>query len=85
MPLYFFRIGEGPFSDSYDRGTEAVDDDAAWKELTSVCGDLVGSVSRKLRRNSEWQMELLDQSKRPLFRIRIIAEIAGSGLGSGGC
>jgi hypothetical protein len=24
--------------------------------------------------NSEWQMELLDESKRPLFRIRIVAE-----------
>jgi hypothetical protein len=40
----------------------------------SVCGDMVGSISRKLRQNSEWRMELLDEAKRPLFRIRIIAE-----------
>jgi hypothetical protein len=35
---------------------------------------MVGSISRKLRQSSEWQMELLDESKKPLFRIRIVAE-----------
>jgi hypothetical protein len=57
-----------------DYGTELADHIAAWKELTSVCGDMVGSISRKLQQNSEWQMELLDESKRPLFRIHIVAE-----------
>jgi hypothetical protein len=35
---------------------------------------MVGSISRKLQQNSEWQMELLDESKKLLFRIRIVAE-----------
>ena len=74
MPLYFFRIENGPYSGTCNHGTELADHNAAWKELTSVCGDMVGSISRKLQRNSEWQMELLDESKRPLFRIRIVAE-----------
>ena len=42
--------------------------------MTSVCGDVVGGISRQLRPNSEWQMELLDESKKPLFRIRLVAE-----------
>jgi hypothetical protein len=43
-------------------------------ETTKVCGDLVGSISRNLEQNAEWQMELLDESKKPLYRIRLVAE-----------
>lgn len=74
MPFFFFRIQNGPFSGACDHGTELADHNTAWKELTSVCGDIAGSISRKLQQNSEWQMELLDDTKKPLFRIRIIAE-----------
>lgn len=74
MPLYFFRIGNGPYSGMCDHGTELSDRNAAWKELTGVCGDMVGGISRKLQQNSEWRMELLDEAKRPVFRIRIVAE-----------
>jgi len=27
-----------------------------------------------LRKNSEWHLELLDETKQPVFRIRIVAE-----------
>jgi hypothetical protein len=74
MPLYFFCIRNGRYSGASDLGTELPDHDAAWKELTSVCGDLVGGISRKLRENSEWQMELLNETSKPVFRIRLIAE-----------
>jgi hypothetical protein len=43
------------------------DRDAAWLERTKVCGDLVGSISRHLKQNAEWQTELLDESEKPLF------------------
>jgi hypothetical protein len=74
MPLYFFRIRNGPYSGPCDHGTELADRKAAWKELACVCGDMVGGIAPKLEENSEWQMELLDESKRPVFRIRIVAE-----------
>ncbi len=74
MSLYFFRIRNGQYSGASDDGTELADRGVAWKELTSVCGDMVGSISRKLPENSEWQMELLDESKRPVFRIRLVGE-----------
>ena len=74
MPLYFFHIENGLYAGTSDHGAELADRDAAWKELTSVCGDMAGGISRKLQQNSEWQMELLDDTKRPLFRIRIVAE-----------
>jgi hypothetical protein len=74
MPLYFFRIRNGRFSGAADCGTELSNHDAAWRELTNVCGDLVGSISRNLKQNNEWQMELLDESKKPVFRIRLVGE-----------
>ena len=74
MPLYFFRIKNGRYSGSSDQGTECADRDAAWKELTHVCADMASGISRKLAENSEWQMEMLDENRRPIFRIRIVAE-----------
>ena len=74
MALYYFRIRNGPYSGACDHGAELPDHDAAWEELTRVCSDLVGSIARKLKPNSEWQMEFLDESKAPVFRIRLLAE-----------
>jgi hypothetical protein len=74
MPLYFFRIRNGRYSGASDQGIELADRDAAWNELTSVCADMIGGISRKLKQNSEWAMELLDESRRPVFRIRLVAE-----------
>lgn len=74
MPLYFFRIRNGRYSGASSRGTEFADRDAAWHELTSVCANIVGGISRKLKLDSEWEMELLDESKHPVFRIRLVAE-----------
>jgi hypothetical protein len=74
MPLYFFRVKSGRFSGAEDRGTDFADNDAAWDELRRVVGDLLGSVSRKLKPNSKWQMELLDDSRKPIFEITLFAE-----------
>jgi hypothetical protein len=74
MALYYFRIRNGRYVGASDQGTECADHDAAWKEMTSVCADMTGGILRKLTENSEWQLELLDESKAPVFRIRIVAE-----------
>jgi hypothetical protein len=42
-----------------------------------VCGNLLGGVSRSLKQNGEWHMELLDEAKKPVFRIRLVAETFG--------
>jgi hypothetical protein len=73
MPLYFFRISHGKFS-GISGGFDLPDQDAAWGEMTKVCGDLVGGISRKLKQDAEWLMELLDESEKPLFGIRLVAE-----------
>lgn len=74
MPLYYFCIRNGRYSGASHHGTELADRDVAWKELTSSCGAMVGGISRKLKQNSEWQMELQDEAGKPVFRIRLVAE-----------
>jgi uncharacterized protein DUF6894 len=74
MPLYFFRIRNGRYSGCADQPAEFADRHAAWKEMTSVCADMAAGIARKMQENSEWHMELLDEAKQPLFRIRIVAE-----------
>ena len=45
--------------------------------MTNVCGNLLGSISRSLKQNADWQMELLDETRKPVFRIRLVAESVG--------
>jgi hypothetical protein len=35
---------------------------------------MVGGISRELKENDEWRVELLDASKKRTFRIRLFAE-----------
>ena len=74
MPLYFFRISDGRYAGASDQGTEFESREAAWAEMTKLCGNIVGSLSRSLKQNAEWQMELLDEARKPIFRIRLVAE-----------
>jgi hypothetical protein len=77
MPLYFFRIRNGRYSGASDQGTEFESREAAWTEMTKVCANLVGGISRSLKQNAEWHMELLDEDKKPVFRIRLVSETLG--------
>ncbi|MBR1153471.1 DUF6894 family protein [Bradyrhizobium sp. JYMT SZCCT0428] len=77
MPLYFFRISNGHYAGASDQGSEFESREAAWAEMTKVSGNLLGSISRSMKQNAEWQMEMLDESKKPVFRIRLVAESVG--------
>jgi hypothetical protein len=77
MPLYFFRISHGRYSGASDQGAEFESREAAWAEMTRVCANLAGGISRSLKQNAEWRMELLDESKKPVFRIRLVGESLG--------
>jgi hypothetical protein len=74
MSLYFFRISHGRYSGASEHGAEFESREAAWTELTKVCGNLVGGISRSLKQNAEWHMEILDEARKPVFRIRLVSE-----------
>jgi hypothetical protein len=74
MPRYFLRVPNGRYAGASDLGIELADRQAAKAEAIRVCGDLVGGVSLDLEENTDWRIELLDESKKPVFRIRLLAE-----------
>jgi hypothetical protein len=74
MAQYFFRISHGRYSGASDMPYEFDTPEAAWTEMRSVCSSLVGGIARNLRPNAEWQMELLNDAKVPVFRIRVLGE-----------
>jgi hypothetical protein len=82
MPLYFFRIRNGRYSGASEQGIELADHNAAWRELTSSCAEMVGGICRKLGRDTQWEMELLDERKQPVFRICLVADSLNSSSGS---
>jgi hypothetical protein len=53
MPRFYFRIRSGGFSGASDSTFDIEDREAAWAEMTKVCSDLVGSISRNLKQNTE--------------------------------
>jgi hypothetical protein len=77
MSLYFFRISEGKYSSAAEQPYECESRESAWAEMTAVCSNLVGAVSRSLQPDTEWQMELLDEARNPVFRIRLVGEAVG--------
>lgn len=72
MTPYFFQISHNSYSGISD--FDVADRETVWAEMTKVCGDLLGDISRDLKQNGDWQIELLDLSRRPVFRIRLVAE-----------
>ena len=77
MSLYFFRISHGLYSGTSDHGAEFENPEDAWSEMTRVCANLVGGISRSPKQNGEWHLEFLDVAKKPAFRIRLVAESLG--------
>ncbi len=74
MPLYSFRVITDGFSGAEDLGIDLADDGAAWDELRRVAGDLLGENCGKLKPDSQWQIEILDVSRTPVFKITLVAE-----------
>ncbi|MGH6709124.1 MAG: DUF6894 family protein [Bradyrhizobium sp.] len=77
MSEYFFRISNGKFVGVSESSFDLADGNAAWAEMTKVCGGMVGSLCHNLKPKADWQMDLLDATRKPVFRIRLVAERLG--------
>jgi hypothetical protein len=74
MSMYFFRIRHGRYAGAADQGSKFESPEAAWAEMTKACASLLVGISRSLKQNGEWQMEMLDETRKPVFRIRLLGE-----------
>jgi hypothetical protein len=74
MPRYYLNISRGKYAGASQTALDFEDDDAAWKEMIEVGGDLVADVVRNFAQKAHWQIEVLDEAKKALFRISLLAE-----------
>ena len=69
MPNYFFEIHDLQHLDEVSH--ELPNDEAAWREATSLAGAVFKDIDGKLRPGQDWALDVADQNHKPLFRIRI--------------
>ena len=79
MPLYFFRISDGHYAGASDKGSEFASREAAWTEMTKVCGDLLGGLSRGLKRAGG----PLELSSRHIHDAHVVRRGGRTSAGSG--
>jgi hypothetical protein len=74
MPKYFFVVRhQGHISDNSE-GIDFPDLNAARLEALKSTGELLRELSVPLEAGSEWRMEVADETRRPIFSLRVIAE-----------
>jgi hypothetical protein len=74
LPFYYFKISHGKFAGAPETSLDFKDDTAACKEMTAVCSDFIADVVRDCVPHSNWHMETLDEAKKAIFRISLVAE-----------
>ena len=77
MSQYFFRISHGSLAGVSESSFDLADGNAAWAEMTRICGNMIGPLCNNLKPTADWKMDLLDESRKPVFRIRLVAERLG--------
>jgi hypothetical protein len=74
MPKYFFIVRhEGRISDHSD-GIDFPDLNAARLEAVKSAGELLRERNVPLEAGSEWRMDVADETRGPIFSLRVIAE-----------
>ena len=77
MPLYFFNFSSAltskqpPFK---NEGLELADDNAAWEEATTACGEKLRELDGSLRPGDGWNMEVTDANGKAIFALRFTSE-----------
>lgn len=74
MSLYFFRLSNDRYAGVAEYPFDLIDREAAWEEITKASSNLVAGICRSLKPQSEWRIELLDETGKPRFRISLVAE-----------
>ena len=74
MPRFLFQVQQARFPGSPTVEDVLSDSFAARKVALGMCADLAKDIVAGLIEDSEWRLDVLDESGRPVFRLRLIAE-----------
>jgi hypothetical protein len=77
MPLYFFNFSRGTAPEPHpfkNEGLELPNNDAAWAEATTACGEKLREIDGALRPGGGWKMEVTDASGKTIFVLKFTTE-----------
>ena len=74
MPRFIFQVQQGKFSEISAIEDILCDSYAARKAALGICADLAKDIVNRLRDDSEWRLDVLDETGKPVFRLRLLAE-----------
>ena len=75
MPKYFFVVRHGDEISNHSDGIEFPDIGAVQIEAIKSTGEILRDFDYPFQASSEWRMEVADEARKPLFRLRVIAEL----------
>jgi hypothetical protein len=74
MPRFIFQVQQGKFPEIPAIEDVLSDGYAARKAALGMCADLAKDIVSGLTQDSEWRLDVLDESGKPIFRLRLLAE-----------
>lgn len=74
MPRFTFQVQRGSSPETPSIEDVLSDSYAARKAALGMCADLAKDIVTGLAEDSEWRLEVLDESGKPVFRLRLLAE-----------
>jgi hypothetical protein len=54
---------------------ELPNDEAAWEEATTTCGEMIKELDGKLKAGPDWVMVVTNDAGHKLYRLRFSAEV----------
>jgi hypothetical protein len=74
MPRFTFQVQQDKFPEIPAIEDILCDSYAARKAALGMCADLAKDIVNGLTEDSEWRLDVLDESGKPVFRLRLLAE-----------
>jgi len=74
MPRFRFQVQQGKLPDPFALEDVLSDYGAARKAALGIYADLARDIVTGLTDDSEWRLDVLDESGKPVFRIRLLAQ-----------
>jgi len=75
MPKYFFVVRHGDRTPDHSDAIEFSDIGAVQLEAIRSTGEILRELNYPMEAGSEWRMEVADEARKPLFSLRVIAEL----------
>jgi len=75
MPKYFFVVRHDDKTTDQTDAIEFPDISAVQLEAIKSTGEILRELNYPMKAGSEWRMEVADEARKPLFSLRVIAEL----------